>query len=335
VCRRGAGRAKFWVITHGATPGKAFQGAYASPQIVAANGKLHAYLARQKIGGTIIHTPHLVSDGTGQGWTYVGEALPKLGKGAEPNGSVWAPGAAKVDANRWVIFYTATVAGTQDKKCIWRAVSKDADGPFVDAHAGPIVCSGDSHWAIDAYLMHGPAGGLRMIARIDQGAGINTIQERLLDANGDAFASGSSWLKLTEIDPGSWEEPVMENAALALLPLAGGTTKHWMTFYSGGSYKDETYAVGYADCGDTLHAGCTKKTPKGPWLASDPALEMWGPGTPTFYEEGGVDYMAVSGWRYKGGYSNPKNGNKQSLYTFRVTVNAAGVPTAHHVHTDF
>jgi hypothetical protein len=102
-------------------------------------------------------------------------------------------------------------------------------------------------------------------------------------------------------------------------------------FYSGGSYRNNTYAVGYADCGPSINGPCVKKTVDHPWLASDPSLSMYGPGTPTFYRDGqGHTIMAVNTWKYSGGESNPKN-HGQIMHMFEVHIGANGVPVAKFV----
>ena len=165
------------------------------------------------------------------------------------------------------------------------------------------------------------------VARVDEPNGVNTIQIRKLGEFGQHFAPGSEWNELTRITKGSWEEPVMENAAI--VRLDAGDDKRWFVFYSGGSFREDSYAVGYADCGTSINGPCVKKTADKPWLTSQRSIHMFGPGTPTFYRDGnGRTIMAVNTWKFEGGRSNPKNADGQIMHLFEVHLNAAGKPVA-------
>jgi len=311
-----------------------FAGHYASPTIVRDGSTYHAYFAKQTIQGTSYNVPHATFTADGQ-FTFRGEALPHLGKHAVQDGVVWAPAAAKISDHRWMLYYTAQLAGTEQKKCIWRAHSTDAHGPFVDDYdEGPIVCLPGSLWAIDPYLVQGHGGHWYLVARLDEPGGINTIQIRRLDEHAAHFESGSSWKLLTRNWPNGWEQPVLENAAVVELTPAGETEGHWFVFYSAKSWDKDDYSIGYADCG--RHASgedhgpgkprCTKITTDGPWLAKDPDKGVFGPGTPTFYtDEEGRTLMSVQAWQHAGGKSNPKN-HGQVMLTYKVHVDDAYAP---------
>lgn len=314
--------------------GKGFAGAYSSPTIVREGSIYHAYFAKQTIGGKHYNTPHATFDDAGN-FTFVGEALPNLGTGADDVGGyqVWAPAVAKIDATHWMLYYAATVAGTTSKKCIWRAHAAGPDGPFVDDFAGPLVCQDGTLWSIDPYVVKDSAGTWQFSARIDQPGGINTIQNRPLGPLGENFAPGSDFAVLTKNAPTSWEQPVLENAAVVQLTPPSGAA-HWFVFYSGGAWDDNSYAVGYADCGTSLTGPCVKKTPTGPWMATDKTTGVFGPGTPTFYTSAaGATLMSVQAWQYAGGKSNAMN-NGQIMRTYTLTIDNAYVPTATLVRVD-
>ena len=268
--------------------------------------------------------------------TFVGEALPHLGAQAVDTGRyvVWAPAAAKIDDQHWMLYYTAQLAGTVGKKCIWRAHASSPNGPFVDDYGGPITCESGSLWTIDPYLVKDESTGTwNLGARVDQPGGINTIQVRALGPLAQSFAVGSSWSELAHNAPTSWEQPVMEKAAVVRLTPPGGSP-HWFVFYSGRAWDDDSYAVGYADCGATITGPCTKKTPNGPWLATDANAGVFGPGTPTFYTNGsGEVLMSVQAWQHSGGKSNPNN-DGQIMRTYKVTIDAAYTPTATLLRVD-
>jgi hypothetical protein len=298
-----------------------FAGAYASPTILRDGAAYHAYFAGQSFGGRHYNAPHITRTGDG-GWHVVGDALPHLGHDAEL--PVWAPAAAKISSGHFMLYYTAKLAGTTSKKCLWRAHATSADGPFVDDFGGPIECLPSTLWAIDPYLVKDARGTWHLAARLDQPGGINTIQIRELDEQGQHFAAGSSWVQLTHNAPGSWEQPVLENAGVVRLRPAGGGEAHWFVFYSARAWDDASYAIGYADCGTGIDGPCVKKTPDGPWLASNRTAGLFGPGTPTFYPgDAGEMLMSVQAWKTSGG--NATDG-RQIMRTYTITVDDAYVP---------
>ncbi|MEO7111879.1 MAG: family 43 glycosylhydrolase [Polyangiaceae bacterium] len=320
--------------------GPGFPGAYASPTIARDGSTYHAYFAKQSIDGKQFNVPHGTFTADGK-WTLRGEALPKLGAQTKAGSVVWAPAVAKIDDTHWMLYYTADLAGTDQKKCIWRAHSSDAHGPFVDDYDGPIECLDGSLWAIDPYLVQDGQGDWMLGARLDLPGGINTIQVRKLGPLAQHFAVDSAWKMLTRNSPNSWEQPVLENAGLVHLAAPDGT-KHWFVFYSGRSWDTDKYAVGYADCGlsidgDDNGAGnprCKKMTPNGPWLETDSSQKLFGPGTPTFYtDEAGDDLMSVQAWQHSGGKAN-KNNNGQIMQTFKIHIDNGFAPHVKLLRTD-
>lgn len=304
-----------------------FHGRFGSPTIVRDHDTLHAYFAIQQFEGDVVHVTHARSDDEGKTWVRVGEALPQLGKLADPHGAVWAPGAARIDDNEWMLYYTAVRAGTQQHMCIFRAHARSPHGPFVDDFDGPLVCPDSTLWAIDPYPVRDAHGTWHLLARIDKPDGNNTISIRELTPNGRQFAGGSAWHELTHITKGGWEEPVMENAAIVRLPNGHGE-KHWYVFYSGNSYRTDKYAIGYADCGTSIDGPCVKKTVGAPWLTSRPAISAYGPGTPTFYRAANGDtLMAANTWEFPNGEANPKN-HGQIMHIFKVEIGGDGKPNA-------
>jgi len=306
-----------------------FHGRFGSPSIVhdRDTGTLHAYFPIQAFKGDTVHVAHARSMDGGETWDRVGDALPKLGKLAVDSGAVWAPGAAKIDDDHWMLYYTAVRAGTDQHMCTYRAHAKTPHGPFIDDYDAPLICPDGGLWAIDPYPVHDARGNWHLLARVDEPNGVNTISIRKLGPQGQSFDPDSNWVQLTRITKGSWEEPVMENAAI--VRLRSGTEWRWYVFYSGGSFREDKYAIGYADCGASIHGPCVKRTADKPWMDSRPDLEMFGPGTPTFYrDDNGDTIMAVNTWKFAGGKSNPKNGGGQIMHMFEVHIGANGKPVA-------
>ena len=89
-----------------------FHGRFGSPTIVNDGGKLHAYFPIQQSGGQRVNVAHARSDDDGVTWLDAGDALPKLSREADPNGAVWAPGAAKIADGKRMLFYSAVRKGT-------------------------------------------------------------------------------------------------------------------------------------------------------------------------------------------------------------------------------
>jgi len=303
-----------------------FHGRFGSPTIVRDGDTLHAYFAIQSYDHERVNVTHARSDDGGATWLRVGEALPNLNDTALASGAVWAPGAAKIDDDHWMLYYTAHVAGTEQKMCTYRAHAAGPHGPFVDDFGGPIICPDSTLWAIDPYPVKDAHGDWHLLARVDEPNGVNTIQIRKLGEYGQHLANGSNWVKLTQITKGGWEEPVMENASIVRLDANG--EKRWYVFYSGGSYRNNSYGVGYADCGTSIDGPCVKKTVGAPWLSSQPAIHMYGPGTPTFYRDGnGHTIMAVNTWKFSGGEENKRN-QGQIMHEFEVHIAPNGKPVA-------
>jgi len=303
-----------------------FHGRFGSPSIVVDGDHLHAYFPIQKDNGQRVNVAHARSDDGGVTWLDVGDALPRLSKDADPTGAVWAPGAAQIDNNEWMLYYTAVRKGTTQHMCIFRAHAGSPHGPFVDDFDGPLACPDSSLWIIDPYPVQDAQGDWHLLARVDHPDGLNTISLRPLGPHGHQFTNGSDWTVLTHINKGGWEEPVMENAAIVRLDDNGD--KRWYVFYSGGSYKNNSYGIGYADCGASINGACDKKTVDAPWLGTDRAAGIFGPGTPTFFKDAqGRTIMAANVWKFSGGENNPKN-HGQIMAMFEVHINANHKPVA-------
>ena len=326
----------------------AYAGAYKSPSIVRDGATYHAYFAKSTISingnAKTFNVPHATFDDKDV-WTKPHESLPELGKDADPNGPVWAPAVAQIGPNRWMMYYTAQLAGHGEKKCIWRAHATSGAGPFVDDFGGPLVCPDQSEWALDAYVVRDMHGRWVLGMRYDVGNSINTIQIRQLNDVGTHFAPGSSSMELTQNHQGSWDQHVMENAGIVRLAPPNGHEGHWFVFYSARHWDDDTYAIGVADCGPTLldaaRGTCKKLTPNGPWMQTNANQDLFGPGTPTFYTDtNGTKLMSIQAWRYKGGVAqgspNLEKNRKQGqiMRTYKIDIDDAYQPRAKLVRVD-
>ena len=82
----------------------------ADPEIVADGVDIYLYSTNTFVFGNPLNLP--VRKLEFPEWKHHGDAMPKLGSWAE-KGNTWAPGVHEVDG-RWVVYYTARVAGTTD-----------------------------------------------------------------------------------------------------------------------------------------------------------------------------------------------------------------------------
>jgi arabinan endo-1,5-alpha-L-arabinosidase len=173
------------------------------------------------------------------------DALPN-GPGSWAEGNVWAPGVAKF-GDRFFMYYTASKRGT-GQKCIGRAVSSSARGPFTNPSEW--ACPAGGRWAIDAnpYLSGGQLYVTYRDDAITSGAetGISAVRT---DANGWAvWSTRRDVLKSTDI---TWDTRgtsggthVIENPS-----MFKSTDGYWYVAYSGNNWDSARYSTGIARCG--------------------------------------------------------------------------------------
>ena len=175
-----------------------------------------------------------------------GDAMPDgPGAWAEPGGAIWAPGVVRF-GDRYFMFYTASRRGS-GQKCIGRATSGSARGPFVSR--GEWACPAAGRWVIDANPI--VAGGRMYVAYRDDA--ITSFPEtglavvRTDDSGRAVWSTRRDLLVSTDI---RWEtirisgtSHVIENPSLF---RHGGT---WYVAYSGNNWDSARYATGIADCG--------------------------------------------------------------------------------------
>lgn len=178
-----------------------------------------------------------------------GDAMPDgPGAWAEPGGAIWAPGVARF-GNRYFMYYTASRRGSQ-QKCIGRAVSNSARGPFVSR--GEWACPPAGRWAIDANPI--VVGQTMYVAYRDDA--ITTFPDTGLsivrtDDEGRAqWGSRVDLLVSTDID---WESIRMSGTTRVIenptMFRAGG---EWYVAYAGNNWDSRRYATGIASCGPDI-----------------------------------------------------------------------------------
>lgn len=191
--------------------------------------------------------PYLVhgsGENPGMGDCVNGDAMPG-GPGGWAEGAVWAPGVARF-GDRYFMYYTATRKGS-GQKCIGRAVSDSAVGPFTDGKEW--ACPPAGRWAIDANPF--VAGGQLYVAYRDdavaRGAetGLSVVR---VGPNG--FADWSTRRTLLTSTDIRWDTAgtsggthVVEN------PSMFRSNGQWYVAYSGNNWDSRRYATGIARCG--------------------------------------------------------------------------------------
>lgn len=235
----------------------------------------------------------------------VEDALPALPAWAKDGGS-WAPAVLPRDGG-FVLYYTTTDS-TSGLQCIALATSDDAEGPYVDASAGPLVCPVDLGGAIDPSPFVDADGNAFLYWKNDGNCcGVPTrLWVQPLAANGRSLAGQPTEL-LGADQP--WEGGVVEAPAMAELDGA------LFLFYSANAWNTAAYAIGYATCASPT-GPCTKVLDH-PWLGSSDRAA--GPGGQELFRDGdGSTRMAFHAWDAKNvGYAN---GGYRSVFTTGVDV---------------
>jgi len=272
----------------------------ADPHVFYDDGKWHAFCTQ--IGINV--TPHLISSDL-QTWTLAEAAVKKTAAWVE-FGQNWAPSVAKFGTS-YVLYYSAK-RKNDGQHCLGRAIASAINGPYVDDLAAPWVCRTGGYWSLDPTTFTAPDGKRYLLWRQDTASqNKGNVAIRQLSDDGTSFASGSEEKIILSKQNGTWEDPVMENPAMAFVE-----GKYWL-FYSANAWDTASYGIGYAEC-VTPTGPCSKKTAKAPWLGSIFALS--GPGGEDFFVDGsGGLWMSMHGWTTgKVGYDK---GGARSLWMFR------------------
>lgn len=231
-------------------------------------------------------------------WTFVGNALagqPKWGRA----GLTWAPEVMQFGPSRFVLYYT-TRDTLSDRQCVGAAVSTRPTGPFVDSSQRPIVCQADLGGSIDASPFQDRDGQRYLLFKNDGNCcGLNTsIYIQKLSADGLKLVGKQTLLLTNGL---LWEGAVIEAPTLH---FEGG---YYYLLYSGASYDNDTYAVGYA----------VSKSLLGPYRkAPDPIVhtqgKVVGPGHQTVVRDGaGKTWLVYHAWTQ--GAVGDANGGQRSM----------------------
>jgi beta-xylosidase len=244
-------------------------------------------------------------------WSDATDVLPELPAWADW-GFTWAPSVLRRSED-YALFYTARHRPS-GRQCISVATAPVPDGPFRDTSQDPLVCQVDRGGSIDPDPFVDIDGTTYLLWKSDDNAlGRKTaIWSQRLDPS--SLTLTGEPVTLLKQDR-AWEVPLVEGPAMV---RAAGS---YFLFYGAGWWESSSAAIGYAVC-ETPLSGCSKKTRKGPWLASSSVVS--GPAGPAFFT--GTDgklRIAYHGWTPgRVGYAI---GGHRSLWIDRVDI-VDGVP---------
>lgn len=207
----------------------------------------------------------------------------------------WAPEIHRV-GNQFVAYFTTTDA--QDRLCIGFATADDVLGPYTES-PGPLVQDGVG--VIDATFL--AADVPHLFYKIDgNSVGQPTpIFARELNADGEAFAPGSTPVQVLVNDGGTWEGGVAE------APWVVERGGMYYLFYSGNVY-DYRYRTGVARAA----------SPTGPYEKHGAPIlannERWvGPGHGTVLAVAGLDYFFYHAWPNAGNGTHDGGAGRHGL----------------------
>ena len=244
-------------------------------------------------------------------WNVIAEALPAVGPWAtDSRGNIWAPTVIAIDGG-YRLYYSAPHAVTH-RKCIGSGFALSPKGPFIDASDEPLVCEATDGDAIDPSVFE--ISGLRFLywkGDRDPGSYVSRIWAQQLGPHGTSLIGDRN---VVVFNTSTWEQGTVEGPSMV---LEGG---RYLLFYSGGSWGNSSYGIGYAECAGVL-GPCTKVTTAAPWMQS--TNFGWASGGQEFVRDTFNQlWMVHHAWTGAIGYGA---GGRRSLFIERVSVEN-GVP---------
>lgn len=266
---------------------------FPDPSILEVDGVYYAYATGSRSGYHIqaASSTDLVN------WDFIGEVLPEV-PAWQPQRTTevtWAPTVIQL-GDTFVMYYAtrdpdlprpATGEQANYSTCISKAVADNPAGPFVDDSEEGWICQNDLGGSLDPAPFRDEDGTLYLVWKNDGNCTgcvlptnfyLQELSEDGLDLLGEPTELG------VDSDQG-WERGVIENP---LIHVHEGT---YYLFFSGGDYKNDSYAVGYATA-DNIHGPYTDAEenpilstpsgvgnepfgPGGQWLITDDDGELW------------------------------------------------------------
>jgi len=176
-------------------------------------------------------------------WTEGPDAMPDLPPWSPPdpkNSFSWAPAAVALDSG--YLLYVSLPEASSGLQCIGAATSKNAEGPYVAAANGPLLCQHELGGSIDPALVTDGDGHRHMLWKNDgnaRGVASSLWEQRLADDG--LHVTGPVHQLLTAAAP--WHGGVVEEPAM--IKAKGGG--YWL-FYSGNQFDRPEYSTGVAYC---------------------------------------------------------------------------------------
>ncbi|WP_425148712.1 glycoside hydrolase family 43 protein [Deinococcus sp.] len=217
-------------------------------------------------------------------WRVQGDALPEQPSWASP-GLTWAPEVMAFGNNRYVLYYTTHDAAS-GKQCVGAAVATRPAGPYTDRSAHPIVCQAALGGSIDPSPFQDVDGQRYLLWKNDGNCCAQPTRLYIQPLSADGLSLRGTPSALIANDQ-PWEGAVVEAPTLH---RAGGA---YYLLYSGGSYNDGSYAVGYATSPHLL--GPYRKADPNPLVVTKGAAV--GPGHQSVVRDAaGQDWLVYHAW---------------------------------------
>jgi beta-xylosidase len=215
-------------------------------------------------------------------WHRVADGLPVLPSWAVPSRTMtWGPSAQKVPGG-WDLYFS-TLDASNHLECIGSAFSTSPIGPYTDRSSSPLVCQRGLGGDIDPSVVHDGRDSV-LVWKSNGNAAHRPVgiwTQRLSPSGLQVAGRAHRLLGAGE----TWEHGIVEGPSL-LAASHGG----WWLFYSGGSWRSDTYDTGVAWCA-TVVGPCHPS--KGPVLSSRAAAVSPG-GLDTFRDAHGRLWASYS-----------------------------------------
>ena len=218
-------------------------------------------------------------------WEERGDALASLPRWSR-FGGLWAPSVLPIDRG-FVLYYTTTEEAT-GLQCLSSAFSVLADGPFVDASTGPLVCQRDRGGSIDPSPFRDAAGRPWLTWKSEgttEGEPTRLWSQPLADDGRSlAPASAPNELLVTGLP---WEGPIIEAPSMFVGPDGA-----YHLLYSGNRWETSAYGTGHARCAGP--SGPCRRTSDVPVTSAHPSEA--GAGGAEVFRDGASVRVAYHAW---------------------------------------
>lgn len=270
---------------------------------ISTNGSKAYYAYATSASG--LHYPTASAPSPTGPWTWTGiDAMPDLPTWAVKN--FWAPDVSVTPDGRWLMYFTAHDNVT-DLQCIGVAVADAPLGPFRAVGDRPLICPVELKGAIDA-MSFTDDDGSRWVLWKNEAINIPAVLFiQPVTADGTEL-TGEAVPLLTNDRP--------EEKGQIEAPFLVRQGRHYVLFYSGGSYIDGSYFESYATA-----TNITGPYTKGPssWMTTE-NMNVTGPGGASILRGPDGDTIFFHGWRPEG------KTDYRAFYTAKLNWNEDDTP---------